>query len=347
MSGTSLDGLDIAFCKFKKIELNSSQWFFEIIDAKTIKYPENWLHRLRNAQNLNAYDFIKLDNEYGEFIGNQIKLFTSKLSNIDFVASHGHTIFHNPDEKITCQIGSGASIASNCGIATIADFRTTDLALGGQGAPLVPIGDKLLFSDYDFCLNLGGFSNISFQKDSKRIAFDISPVNFAANYYSQKKNLLFDKAGKLGEQGVINNKLFVALNSLYFYKLPAPKSLSREWFEDNFLPIVESFNISIYDKLRTIYEHISVQISDIINKNINKKNTKTLITGGGAYNHFLIKLIKKHCNSNIIVPKNIIIDYKEALIFAFLGVLRFQNKTNCLSSVTGAKKDNIGGAVWK
>ncbi len=366
MSGTSLDGLDIAICKFEKINFEKldqtkyktyavtkcypisysdkkqkSKWTFEIEKVKTIKYPQEWQERLKNAHNLNAYELVKIDLEYGKFIGKQVKDFIKNDDKIDFIASHGHTIFHNPSENLTLQIGNGNTIAATSGLSVISDFRTMDIALGGQGAPLVPIGDKFLFSEYNYCLNLGGFANISYEKKGLRIAFDISPINFAANYFAQKLNLNFDDKGKIGEQGIINKKLLKELNNISFYKQEAPKSLSREWFFADFLPIVENYNISTNDKLRTIYEHAAYQIGKITN-GINKK---LLITGGGAYNSFLIILIKKYSNCKIIIPDSQIIDYKEAMIFAFLGVLRFRNEINCLSSVTGAKHDNIGGNI--
>ncbi len=365
MSGTSLDGLDIAICNFEKTNFKKLdekkyktyavtkcypisysdkkrklEWKFDIEKVTTIKYPQEWQERLKNAHNLSAYEFVKIDLEYGKFIGEEVKKFMKNDTEIDFIASHGHTIFHNPVENLTSQIGNGSAIAANSGLPVISDFRTMDVALGGQGAPLVPIGDKFLFSEYNFCLNLGGFANISFEKKGERIAFDISPVNFAANYYAQKLNLIFDDKGKIGKEGSINKKLLKELNNIKYYKQEPPKSLAREWFFEVFLPVVESYNISTNDKLRTIYEHIASQIGKIA-KGINKK---MIIAGGGVYNDFLIKLIKKYSNCEIIIPNSQIIDYKEAMIFAFLGVLRFRNEINCLSSVTGAEKNNIGGS---
>ena len=340
MSGTSLDGLDIAHCVFEK----KNTWSFNIIKAKTYNYTNEWATTLRNAHKLNAFDLILTHKKYGKYIAEKIMQFIDNQKNIDYIASHGHTIFHQPEINTTFQIGDGATIAAITGLTTICDFRSVDIALNGQGAPLVPIGDKLLFSEYDYCLNFGGFANISFQENKKRIAFDIAPTNFALNYLTNKINLPYDNKGELGKSGEINFELLNELNSIGYYKIEHSKSLSREWFHEQFLPIISKYNISIHNKLRTIYEHIAFQISKILNKN---RNSETVfITGGGAYNIFLINLLQTKTDKEIIIPNKTIIDFKEALIFAFLGVLRIRNEKNCLSSVTNSTHDNIGGAVY-
>ncbi len=340
MSGTSLDGLDIVLSKFYKI---NDKWNFDIIKSTTYEYSNDWKKNLENSHNLPAYQFVKLHNEYGVYIGNKVNDFIKNTNiQIDLIASHGHTVFHQPDKNISWQIGNGAYIASTTQINTVSDFRTLDIAFGGQGAPLVPIGDNLLFSEYDYKINIGGFANISYIENSKTIAFDICPVNIVCNKISEKLALKYDDKGNLGRQGNIHNNLLDALNNIDYYNLEAPKSLSREWVENVFYPIVLKYNLNINDSLRTIYEHISIQFAKILNKT---KNKKILITGGGVYNEFLIELIKQKTNNKVIIPDNNIIEYKEALIFGFLGILRYQDKVNCLSSVTGATKDNIGGVV--
>lgn len=338
MSGTSLDGLDIAFCTFA---FENNKWKYEIKEAETYKYPVEILKQLTTCSEFSAYEFVNFHNTYGTYLGKKINQFIKKhqLKNIDFIASHGHTIFHTPENRLTFQIGNGAYIAAETKITTISDFRTFDVALSGQGAPLVPIGDKLLFNDYHYCLNLGGFSNVSFEKNEKRIAFDICPVNIVINHYSRQFGKEFDKNGNFAKKGKINSELLFDLNNIKFYNQKAPKSLGKEWLDGIFIPIVEQYNISIEDKLRTIYEHIAIQISKII------KDKNTLITGGGAFNSFLIKLIEEKSKSKIIIPDKKTIDFKEALIFAFLGALRYRNEINCLQSVTGAKKDNVGGII--
>ncbi|NOZ48261.1 MAG: anhydro-N-acetylmuramic acid kinase [Chlorobi bacterium] len=340
MSGTSVDGLDIALCNFY---FENSEWQFEIIKAETFKYDLHWRKKLKEAYKLTSFELLKLHKEYGAFTGKQINIFLKSVKlKIDFIASHGHTVFHQPEKKVSFQLGDGACIAAETKHLTISDFRNQDVVLGGNGAPLVPIGDMFLFSEYDYCINLGGFANISFQKNDNRIAFDICPVNIIINYLSEMKGFEFDDKGKIAAKGSINNSLLLQLNNINYYKKEPPKSLGIEWLKKEFLPLVNSANLSIEDKMRTIYEHISLMIT----KNVmNSKSKKVLITGGGAYNDFLIQCIKEKTDSIIVLPEKKIIEFKEALIFAFLGLLRLQNKINCLSSVTGAKYNHSGGVI--
>jgi len=338
MSGTSLDGLDIALCHFQY----GLDWEYKIIQATTIPYPEYWIKKLRTAQSLSTSTLKELDKEYGEFIGNTVLEFIqSNNHTVDLIASHGHTIFHQPEKQYTLQIGNGSTISSITKTTTVSDFRSLDVTLGGQGAPLVPIGDKLLFGNYNYYL--GGFSNISFEKNNQRIAFDICPVNIILNQLSQEEGFPFDKNGVLGKQGNINTKLLSELNDLDFYKKPYPKSLGKEWLDKNFVPILDKYTMSVKDKLRTTYEHIAHQISKVLKQ----KNAGILISGGGALNTFLIDLIKEKADAEILIPSKEIIEYKEALIFALLGLLRFENKINCLCSVTGAKRDSSGGTIHR
>lgn len=360
MSGTSLDGVDIAFCSFSK---EKTKWKFSIEHAETLDYAAVWRKRLSSLEKQNAFTFVKTHIEYGHYLGNLVKHFIKKSRGIgiDFVASHGHTIFHQPSKKITSQIGDGAAIAAECGLPVVCDFRTMDVALGGQGAPLVPIGDKYLFAEYDYCLNLGGIANISFTSpppplsrkigtfnkergEGERFAFDICPANMPLNYLAKSLKKEYDKNGNIAAQGKINHALLAELNELKYYKKKFPKSLGKEWVDEEFLPFLQKFNISAKDKLRTVCEHIAVQISLITNHQ--SPITTILITGGGAFNIFLVNLIKEKTKLKIIVPDEKIVKYKEALIFAFLGVLRMRNEINCLKSVTGAKKDNIGGTIY-
>ncbi|MBE9468777.1 MAG: anhydro-N-acetylmuramic acid kinase [Bacteroidetes bacterium] len=343
MSGTSLDGLDIALCNF---EFVSQKWNYNIIKAETIPYTKIWREKLQSANILNAFNFVELHTNYGQFLGSSINAFINKnkIQKVNFISSHGHTIFHQPKKNITFQLGAGSAIAATTRITTISDFRSLDVAMGGQGAPLVPIGDKFLFPEFDFCLNLGGFANISFNENKKRIAFDICPVNIIINFLVNSINKTFDKNGETAKKGNVNKILLNELNNIDFYSNPFPKSLAKEWLVNNFIPIIDKYDLTIEDKLRTIYEHISFQITNITNK---KTNNNLLITGGGAYNKFLIELIKLKSKNKIIIPNNDIIDFKEALIFAFLGVLRYEKQINCLSSVTGATYDNIGGSIYQ
>lgn len=339
MSGTSLDGVDLVYVSFEKNETYN----FEIISAKTYSYSDVWKTKLKNAYHDSEIDIDKLSLEYGYFLGGLINDFKSEFSieNVDFIASHGHTIFHKPYEGLTIQIGNGQAIANFTNNKVICDFRTQDVALGGQGAPLVPIGDRLLFADYDYCLNLGGFANISFEKNNERLAYDICPANIVLNYFTRKIGLEYDESGKLASEGETDNELLHQLNSIEFYKKSFPKSLGYEFVESEILPLINEEIISIPSILRTFVEHIAIQIASEI-----KENSTVLITGGGVFNTFLIERLQSKISSKIMFPSSEIIDYKEALIFAFLGLLRIDNQVNCLKSVTGAKKDHSSGQIY-
>ncbi len=340
MSGTSLDGLDFALCKFKK---QKQKYYYEILETGFFPYNDKIKNELSNAQNLKAFDFIELHKKYGKYIGKKTKQFLSGKIIPDYIASHGHTIFHKPKQNITFQIGDGAFIVAETKISVISDFRNIDTALKGQGAPLVPIGDKHLFSEYDFCINLGGFANVSYNKKGKRIAFDICPVNFIVNNLMRKIGKEYDEFGNTGKKGKINQELLKQLNSIPFYTKKPPKSLGREYVEKWFFPLIQNFNISVNDKIRTLYKHIAIKISDEISS---KKNGNVLLTGGGTHNKFLVSEIQAETKNKIIIPDNQTIDFKEAIIFAFLGFLRINSEINTLKSVTGALKDSIGGAIF-
>jgi len=340
MSGTSLDGIDIAYCEFVK----DTRWAYKILAAETIEYSSDWKKKLNNLINENALEYVSTDIELGKLLGNSVKEFITKNKiEADFISSHGHTIFHQPARSITSQIGNGAAIASTCKTPVICDFRTKDVFLGGQGAPLVPIGDKFLFGDFDYCLNLGGIANISYEENSKRRAFDICPVNQPLNFLANLIGLEYDNGGETAAQGNLNSELLEQLNLLSFYEQRPPKSLGREWIDEHFISIIDNFKIPIPDILRTVCEHIASQISKVLP---NDPSKKMIITGGGAYNSFLIQLLKLKTNVALVIPEDKLIQYKEALIFAFLGVLRIRNENNCLSSVTGASEDCCSGSVY-
>jgi anhydro-N-acetylmuramic acid kinase len=339
MSGTSLDGVDIAYCRF--IE-NNGKWEFDIIDATTVEYSEEWIERLTNSMKSDAESLALLNIEYGHYLGSITREFIrEKKLAPDLISSHGHTIFHQPEKKLTLQIGDGAAIAAETGIPAVCDFRSKDVALGGQGAPLVPIGDRLLFPGYDQCINIGGIANISYEKNGQRIAYDICPANMALNYLSEKLGQKYDDGGRLAASGKTVIDLLSELDSLKYYHLNPPKSLGKEWVFDSFIPIIEKYSIPVQDALNTVTEHIAGQISETL-----QKQGKTLITGGGANNTFLINRIKEKSETEIVIPDRMLIDYKEALIFAFMGVLRWRNEINIFSSVTGAALDHCGGAVY-
>jgi anhydro-N-acetylmuramic acid kinase len=336
MSGTSLDGLDICFVKFEK----QHSWHFEIIKAETIPYSKTLEDQLKKSIYLTTEQLLELHSEYGFYLGKTVKNFIEKhqLQHIDLVSSHGHTVFHQPQKKFTLQIGDGRAIKIETGLPVIYDFRSQDVLMGGNGAPLVPIGDELLFSQYDACLNLGGFSNISLKVNDKRIAFDIAPVNIVLNKLAQQFNKDFDENGDLAKTGTINDDLLFQLNSLEFYRKAHPKSLGIEWCNENIFPLFE--DIETVDFLATFTEHAAQQISSVFNENQLKN---VLCTGGGTFNQFLIEKIRNKTNTEIIIPTKEIIEYKEALIFAFMGVLKLNNEINVLSSATGGSHDHSSG----
>lgn len=339
MSGTSLDGIDLVYVKFLKNDYSC----FEIVHSETVPYSGEWKQLLQNAIHFSSDELLSLDVTYGEYLGGVINnfIYDYKIKVVDFIASHGHTVLHQPEKGITVQVGSGKEIVKITKRKVVCDFRTQDVDLGGQGAPLVPIGDELLFSDYDFCLNLGGFSNVSFKENGERVAFDICPVNIVLNYYANKIGLEYDESGKIAASGKVNKKLLEALNSLDFYKKEPPKSLGLEWVLKEVIPLIDEFEKDIPTILRTFVEHIAVQIAEIV-----KKSKSVLITGGGFFNFFLIERIKFCGNITIAESTVALVNYKEALIFAFLGVLRVDSQVNCLKSVTGASRDHSSGVVF-
>lgn len=340
MSGTSLDGIDLIYVHF--MTGNSLQ--FEIQKAQTIPYPDFWQKRLAQSMNLNSTELQELNEQYTAYLAEVISGFIAdnSITEIDFVASHGHTVFHQPEAGYTLQIGNLPQIAKHLNLKVVCDFRVDDVALGGQGAPLVPIGDALLFSQYDYCLNLGGFANVSFVEAATRIAFDICAVNTVMNHLVAPLGLAYDKGGEIACSGSVHQGLLKDLQGLPFYQKPYPKSLGMEWVKSDVFPIIESYDLKLEDVLRTYVEHVALQLSAIF-----KPNTTVLATGGGAYNSFLMERTRELSGASIPVADPQLVDFKEALIFALLGVLKLENQVNCLSSITGASKDHSSGRVYE
>jgi len=338
MSGTSLDGVDIAYIKF--VETNTIE--YHILVADTIPYSAFWKQELTNAFTSTAVAITKLDVDYGKYLGELINVFikNNNISNLDFIASHGHTIFHKPAAGYTLQIGNGASIASTCRQQVVCDFRKQDVAKGGEGAPLVPIGDQLLFSDYDYCLNIGGFANISYEEGKIRKAFDICPANIILNHYTRKMGLEYDDQGKIAKKGALDTKLLESLDSLSIYQ--EKKAMSNEFVVSDIIPLIDSYNLSTPIILNTVTEHIAIKIGGLF-----KEKTTVLVTGGGAFNTYMIERIIQNSNAKIIIPNNTLINYKEALIFGLLGLLRIENRINVLASVTHANEDHSSGIVFE
>jgi anhydro-N-acetylmuramic acid kinase len=340
MSGSSLDGIDLVDVDF----WNDGKWHFEIVAKDNYDYDDDWRKKLSDAFYYDKNKLQNIDYQYGKLLGQVTKQFIDKFNlKPGFVASHGHTIFHKPQEHYTLQIGDGQALANECGITVINDFRTEDVLKGGQGAPLVPIGDKLLFSDYPICLNIGGIANVSYDVDSQRIAYDICIANQALNYLANRLSMPYDKDGLIAHSGIIDNQLLSTLNSHPFYSQKYPKSLGREFFEDNIKPLLENRD-DIANLMATFVEHIAIQIGESVMTF--PETSQLLITGGGAKNKFLVERIQAHTKHHVVVPSDDIIDYKEALVFAFLGLLRSRNEINVLKSVTGAESDSSSGKIF-
>lgn len=353
MSGTSLDGLDMCYTRFwlERSGKPEGEWKYEIIRAEDESYPDELKRKLATAQSMNAEEYALLHSDYGIYLGQRVRAFIERTgARPHYIASHGSTVFHQPAIRFTAQIGSGAGIAAESGVDCICDFRTTDVALHGQGAPLVPIGDRHLFYEYDYCLNLGGFSNISSEAVEERngksvairVAYDISPVNYVLNHYTRSIGKDYDRDGLMARNGKICRELLERLNALDFYKMKGPKSLGREWVESQVLPLIDSYAISMEDKLSTFCEHVAMQIARHI------KGGKVLLTGGGALNLYLVERMQANApQCKYVVPDRQTVNFKEALIFAFLGALYVADMPNCMSSVTGAAYNCIGGALYK
>ena len=341
MSGTSLDGVDLAHIQFC---IQNNKWEFEILECETIAYNKNWISLLKTAVDFTQNQLQELNTNYTKLLASIISDFINKykIDNLDAVCSHGHTILHQPQNGITLQIGNLPGIAKLIQQKVVCDFRVQDVKLGGQGAPLVPIGDRILFSEYDYCINLGGFSNVSFEENNSRIAFDISPVNTVLNFYANQLGLDYDDQGQISKIGICNDILLNELNTLSFYKKKHPKSLGFEFVKETVLPLIERYQIPIEDKLHTFTEHVAIQIANALP---NKKGS-LLTTGGGAYNDFLVERVKYHLPEiNVVIPNKKILEFKEALIFALLGVLKIRGEINALQSVTGAKYNHSSGLI--
>jgi anhydro-N-acetylmuramic acid kinase len=334
MTGTSLDGLDLALCEFREDG-------HKILGFQCVEIPENLKKSLTDAYTKSSREFFKMENEYSRFLAESIRDFQNKTGSLaQFIGIHGQTIFHEPDSQLTVQMLNGGLVAAVTGLITVCDFRRADIALGGQGAPLVPIGDRDLFGEYTACLNLGGFANLSSEINGNRIAFDICAVNIVLNLLAKNEGKDYDDGGQWAATGKMDHELLQQLNSLTFYQEKAPKSLGREWMENHILPLLDG--VENRSALRTYTEHAAEQIA----RNL-PQSGRILVTGGGAYNHFLISQIEKALPSpDLVIPAKNLLEGKEALIFAYLAKLRLEGKTNVLASATGASRNSSSGAVY-
>ena len=352
MSGTSLDGIDLAYLAFTR----EKGWEASILKAETIPYSKKWVDALKTSAELSRPEINALDEPYTDYLAEVIQQFIqkNKIEKLDAVCSHGHTVLHQPEKGFTVQIGNLPKLATILQQKVVCDFRVQDVELGGQGAPLVPIGDRLLFGDYDYCLNLGGFANISrevetefefeAENDSNRIAYDICPVNTVLNEYASRLGFAFDRDGAISRNAEVNQDLLKELNSLSFYQQKPPKSLGIEWVNSVIFPILERSESTSEEIIATFTEHVAVQLSENIQHH---SSQKVLVTGGGAFNTYLIELLQQKTKAQIILPQKNLIEFKEALIFGFLGVLRLENEVNVLASVTGASNNHSSGKIFE
>lgn len=344
MSGTSLDGIDICYARFVQ---GAEVWDFELLNAETIPYSSNqqqWLSRLEETS-ASALAFAHM--EYGRFLGDTVSTFIQQhgiKTNLDLIASHGHTLFHQPEKGFTFQLGHGGALAAKAGYPVVSDFRSSNVALGGEGAPLVPIGDELLFHSYNACINLGGFANISYADDTgNRVAFDVCPFNLLLNRYARELDHPYDPEGSLARKGNVNTALLDDLNALEYYQKTGSKSLGTEWIQAAVDPLLNIHQPNPHDALRTLAEHMSLQLSRTIPQ---RTKGHLLLTGGGTYNTFFVELLSEKLGCSIALPPASWIDFKEALIFAFLGVLRWNRSINVRSTYTGASRDQSSGCIY-
>ncbi len=358
MSGSSLDGLDIVFVELQE---KSGSWQYTLHKAACYEYSREWVDKLKNATSLNTLDYLLLDTEYGHYIGEQVNRFIRE-NNLQFqvqlIASHGHTSFHSPSRRMTAQLGKGSAIAAATGINVVSDLRALDVALGGQGAPIVPMGEQLLLGDYLFFLNLGGIANISFNDPNRYVAYDVCPANRVLNGLASRAGQPYDDGGAMARKGQVSSSLLQTLNSLEYYRLPYPKSLSNDFGTDVVLPIIGTGDFNTETALRTYTEHISEQVaataaklkSEFSLKEVaGETEYKMLVTGGGARNTFLVERLREALaplKIAVEVPDEELVDYKEAIIMALIGILRWREENNTIASVTGASRGSIGGAVW-
>ena len=346
MSGSSLDGIDLCCVHFYESEKKIK---YRWVKGKTYPISPPFKKALQEANEEDTRLRSFLDQSFSQFALECLKTFLKELDvKVDLIASHGHTVKHEPENKITVQIGDGAYWAQQLNLPVVYDFRTEDVLLGGQGAPLVPIGDTTLFKEYEYCLNLGGISNLSYQLNKKVIAYDISMCNTPLNELAQRLGKEYDKGGSIAQSGQFIPYLFDELNDLDYFKLPAPKSLDKAWYFGQMQPLFDRGSYSTEDLLNTCCEHIGYQIAQSINSSkSDSKRSEVLVTGGGAYNRFLLSRIEKYLDPSykLVIPEPYLIEYKEAIIFALMGWLRVHSKINVLSSATGATKDTSSGKI--
>jgi anhydro-N-acetylmuramic acid kinase len=348
MSGTSLDGLDIVAATFR---FDDSEWRYEIVASQSMAYDMDMKRTLREAHELSLEDGIQLHSRYGKYLAGQVNEFMERHNLqglIDCIGSHGHTVLHDPGHGYTFQLGDGAAISALTNLPVVSDFRSGDVALAGQGAPIVPMGEQHLFPGYRIFLNIGGIVNVSFHQRDRIIAYDICPGNTPLNLLALLMGSDYDEEGRLAREGKPDEDLLSRLEGFSFYRRDLPRSLHTYQIVNEFMPVLDLSPGTVNDKLRTVTEHIAGQVAGHIRMNAGDglAGSPVLLTGGGALNSFLVERIRALADREISVPKTGVVEYKEALIMAFLALMRMLGQPNCSASVTGASRDNSGGAWY-
>ncbi len=354
MSGSSLDGLDIAFCTFTIKALPT----FEVVNWKinasnTVAYSKAWQKKLMELPQSSALDFVETHAKFGHYLGQLVQQFLSEHAlTPDLIVSHGHTIFHYPERQFTVQIGDGAAIASITGYPVVSDVRAMDVSSGGQGAPIAPIADRYLLSEFDFCLNTGGIFNITYQSDKHSVALDITGANQILNTLANEMDLPYDASGAIARTGTVNITLLEQSNTFDYFLEEYPKSLDNQWVRENLTQLFKNFDAAVSDRLRTACEHIVFQTRQSVQQIFEKEKLpkdrvyKMIVTGGGAFNTFLMELLVEGLPEiQVVLPDKEMIENKEALLMALMGVMRIESVPNCIHTVTGAVRSVIGGVV--
>lgn len=345
MSGTSLDGLDLCAVEFER---TNGRWTYRIHAFETIPYRGTlWPEHLTAAYRDRGALRTQVSHEFALWCQGQWLDFGARHQfAAHAVAHHGHTVEHDPLRGITVQIGHEASAFASSPIPVVGDFRSGNVARGGQGAPLVPLADRDLFEDFAVCVNLGGFSNASWTDGGGlRRAGDLGPCNGLLNPLAGELGRDYDPEGTYAATGTARPT--PDLEKLHYYGAPFPKSLGREWMETDFLP---AFNAKrpnrTEDALATASAHIAWSIAQGL-RAANAPKGPALLSGGGAYNTDLIRRLRETAPEWewTVAPKDIL-EAKEALAFAYLGLLRLRGEPNVLASYAGGTADGCDGSIF-
>lgn len=369
MSGTSLDGIDAVISSIEDTQENVQ---LHIINANTYPYNSEILKKIRQALHDEASSSrllcslnVELAYEYSKCVFAICEESGIDIHDVDFIACHGQTIYHitentNNEVRSSLQLGDGSVLANLTNTTVVSNFRTADITVGGQGAPLVPFADYVLFQHNDktrLLQNIGGISNVTClpKGGSKKevFAFDNGPGNMMIDYAMQKLfNKKYDNNGETAKQGDLISEMFDEILSLEYFNLEPPKSTGRELFGNHYTAtILEKYkHYSKHDIIATLSHITAFSIADSYKKFILSTFTidEVIISGGGAYNGYLLKLIKSYLDFEdvfILEEFGYSSEYKEALAFLILGNETLEFNPSNIKNATGASKDVILGQV--